>query len=80
MRRAATSDPFIAELFARHASMQKPWVRPVPSSHLWRAPMCADLGPGAHRLTVRASDEYGRELAAHMVLEVSARGADPSPA
>lgn len=71
MQRTTASDPFIAELFARHASMQKPWVRAVPSSHLWRAPICSDLGPGAHRLTVRATDEYGRALVAHLMVEVA---------
>lgn len=72
MQRTAAPDPFFADLCERHASLQKPWVRPVPSSHLWTAPLCASLAPGAHRLTVRAVDEYGRELTAHMMLEVAA--------
>jgi hypothetical protein len=76
MQRAAAGDPFVVELFARHASEQKPWARPVASSHLWTAPVCTDLQPGAHRLTVRVGDEYGRQHLAHMVLEVSA-GASP---
>ncbi len=72
MQRTAATDPFFADLCKRHASLQKPWVQPVPSSHLWTAPLCANLAPGAHRLTLRAIDEYGRELTAHMMLEVSA--------
>lgn len=80
MQRTTATDPFIADLFRRTQSLQKPWVQPVPSSHLWTAPLCADLAPGAHRLTLRAVDEYGRELTAHMMLEVSARGATSSPA
>jgi calcineurin-like phosphoesterase family protein len=76
MRRAAACDPFIVELFAQQGSMQKPWVRPVTSSHLWTAPVCADLTPGAHRLTICVDDEYGRRHAAHMILEVAA---DASP-
>ena len=79
MQRTAAADPFVAELFSRPSSMQKPWVRPVPSSHLWRAPICPDLGPGAHRLTVRATDEYGREIVAHMVIEVAPNHAASSP-
>ena len=40
----------------------------------------ADLEPGAHRVTVRAIDEYGRERVARMLLEVGPRGAAASPA
>ena len=80
MRRTAMCDPYIAQLFARSAPTQKSWVQAVPSSHVWTAPLPADLEPGAHRVTVRAIDEYGRERVAHMLLEVGARGAAPSPA
>jgi hypothetical protein len=79
MRRTAMPDPYIAQLFARSASMQKPWVRAVPSSHVWKAPLPADLEPGAHRVTLRASDEYGRERVSHMLLEVGPRGVAASP-
>jgi hypothetical protein len=76
MRRVAGSDPFVAEALARTAPLQRPWVRPVPSSHLWRAPLPKGMAPGAHRLTIRIYDEYGRRQLAHMLLEVSA----PQPA
>ena len=79
MRRTAMRDPYVAQLFARSAAVQKPWVQAVPSSHVWKAPLPADLVPGAHRVTVRASDEYGREHVAHLVLEVGPRGETPSP-
>ena len=36
-----SSDPYVARLFAEHASVQKPWVRAVPSSHVWKAPLPA---------------------------------------
>jgi hypothetical protein len=65
-------DPLVAELFARQPQLQKPWVRPVAASHIWTAPLPAGLPPGAHRLTVRATDEYGREIAATLMLEVTA--------
>ena len=80
MQRTAMCDPYVAQLFARSAPMQKPWVRAVPSAHMWTAPLPADLEPGAHRVTVRANDEYGRECVAHMLLEVGPRGAAASPA
>lgn len=72
MQRTAMPDPFFADLCERYASLQKPWVKPVPSSHLWTAPLCPSLAPGAHRLTLRTVDEYGRELTSHMMLEVAA--------
>ncbi len=79
MRRTAAADPFIADLFKRTVAFQKPWVRAVPSSHLWTMPLPADLASGAHRLTLRAVDEYGRAHTAHMVLEISPPGTGYSP-
>jgi C terminal of Calcineurin-like phosphoesterase/Calcineurin-like phosphoesterase len=70
-------DPYIEGVFARHAAQQKPWVRPVSSSHVWKAPLPRDLAPGAHCVTVEATDQYGRRLATHLVLEVTEPGAPP---
>ncbi len=72
MQRAVVPDPFIVETFAKNRALHKPWVAPAPSSHLWTAPLAAELAPGAYRLVVRATDEYGRAHAAQMVLEVTA--------
>ena len=74
MDRAEICDPFVARLFAEHAPTQKPWVRAVPSSHVWRAPLPTGLRPGAHRITVKALDEYGRRLGTHLVVEVVGSG------
>ena len=72
MQRTVMSDPYVAELFAMHPATLKPWVRAVPSSHLWKAPLPAGLAPGAHRLTVRARKQCGAEEVAHVVLEIVA--------
>jgi hypothetical protein len=72
MQRTVAPDPFFTDLCERYAALQKPWVKPVPSSHLWTAPLCASLAPGAHRLKLRTVDEFGRERTAHMMLEVAA--------
>jgi len=80
LQRTGTADPYIVEMFARNGSTQKPWARPVPSAHLWRAPLPLDLSPGAHHLSIRATDEYGRQLTAHLMLEVAEPGAAPSRA
>ncbi len=73
LERKATADPVVAELFARRPELQSPWVKAVASSHVWKAPLPPQLQPGIHRLTVRATDEYGRQLATHLMLEVTAR-------
>jgi hypothetical protein len=74
MERAPICDPFVARLFAEHAAAQKPWVRAVPSSHVWKAPLPRDLEPGAHCVTVKAEDEYSRRHCAHLIVEVTATG------
>ena len=71
MRHAAARDPYVDRLFAEHASVQKPWVRAVPSSHIWKAPLPAGLRPGTHCVTVKAADEYGRRHSAHVLLEIA---------
>jgi hypothetical protein len=71
MHRTAIPDPLIVELFASDAP-RKAWAEPVNCSHIWKASLPSTLGPGAHRLVVRARDEYGREHALHHVLEVIA--------
>jgi hypothetical protein len=76
MARVNRNDPFIEELFIRHADTVKSWVGPEPSSHLWAARLPADLGPGVHTITVHATDEYGQEHVGHRVFEVVA-GSSP---
>ncbi len=72
LQRAETADPYVAELFAAHATTFKPWVRPVASSHVWSAPLPAGLAPGAHRVTVRARQPCGAQHVVQIVLEVVA--------
>jgi len=79
MQRKAMCDPFVAHLFARSAATQKPWVQAVPCSHVWAAPLPCDLEAGAHRIEVRAVDEFGRERIAQTLLEVGPRGARAQP-
>jgi hypothetical protein len=71
MQHTAMADPYVAEMFALHPATLKPWVRAVPSSHIWKAPLPAGLAPGARCITVRARQECGREEMAHVVLEVA---------
>jgi hypothetical protein len=71
MQRIASPDPYVVRLFARQASLQKPWMRALPSSHIWRAPLPQDLRPGAYCARVEAVDEYGRPSSTHVLFEVA---------
>lgn len=70
MARIAACDPYMHQLLVRDDAVRKPWVEPVPSTHLWRARLPAGLSPGAHGVAVYAVDEYGRRHTGHAVLEV----------
>jgi hypothetical protein len=72
MDRIARLDPFVEEEFTRNEATKKPWVKAVPSSHIWSARLPADLQPGTHCIAVRVIDEYGRKRRDHLVLEVTA--------
>ena len=61
MDRVVRADPFVEEEFTRNEATKKPWVKAVPSSHIWSARLPGDLEPGTHCIAVRAIDEYGRE-------------------
>ncbi|MBY0297744.1 MAG: calcineurin-like phosphoesterase family protein [Methylobacterium sp.] len=70
MARVRRPDPFVAALYARFAATKKSWVKAEPSSHIWTARLPAGVAPGCHRLSVEATDEYGRLHRDGMVLEV----------
>jgi len=75
MTRTRRPDPFVSELFARYPETKKSWVQAIPASHIWTARLPDDLAPGAHRITVEGTDEYGRPIRSCAVLEVAgARG------
>jgi hypothetical protein len=71
MNRVVRLDPFVEEEFARNEATKKPWVKAVPSSHIWTARLPGDLQPGTHCIVVRVVDEYGREHRDNLVLEVT---------
>lgn len=75
MARTRRLDPFVTELYARYPETRKSWVQATPSTHIWTAGLPDDLAPGAHRVTVAGTDEYGRPIRACVVLEVTGDGA-----
>ena len=72
MQRVARTDPFVVEVYARNAATLKRWVKPSVSTHIWQAALPAGLAAGTHRVSVRATDEFGRRHEALLVLEVTA--------
>ena len=71
MDRVVRLDPFVEEEFARNEATKKPWVKALPSSHIWSSRLPGDLQPGTHCIAVRVIDEYGREHRDNLVLEVN---------
>jgi hypothetical protein len=72
MVRTAATDPYVVEMFSRHADLCKSWVKPAVSSHVWSASLPCGIGPGAYRLVARARDQYGREHTERRTLEIAA--------
>ncbi len=70
MTRVSRPDPFVVQLYGRHPTTIKPWVKPQHSSHVWQAALPPSLKPGAYALKIIATDEYGRTQRDSMVLEV----------
>ena len=75
LARTRMPDPFVRELFLRNPDVTKPWVKAVPSSHVFVADLPDDLAPGTHTLTVRGRDEFGRIHHAHRILEIEGSSA-----
>lgn len=72
MRRTSDCNPYIVDFFARHAATCKPWVAASRSSHLWTLPLPDGLTEGAWRARALVRDAWGREHAAHLIIEVTA--------
>ena len=71
MTRVLRPDPYMIEYFARNEDTKKSWLQASPSTHLWSADLPDDLIPGTYTLSVRATDEFGREHHAHSILEIT---------
>jgi hypothetical protein len=71
MARTRRLDPFVTELYERYPETKKSWVKATPSTHIWTARLPEDLAPGAHRVTVEGTDEYGRPIRGCTVLEIT---------
>jgi len=73
MQRVNRADPYMLETFLRNDDTVKSWLQATPSSHLWSADVPDDLGPGTYTVSVRATDEFGREHHGHRIMEITGR-------
>jgi hypothetical protein len=73
MLRVSRPDPYIVELFSRNRDTVQTQRGAGPSSHLFSADLPDELGPGTYTLSVRATDEFGREHHGHTILEITGR-------
>ena len=71
MKQVSRPDPYMVETFARNKDTVKSWLSATPSSHVFSADVPDDLSPGTYRVSVQATDEFGRQHHAHSILEIT---------
>ncbi len=59
MTREISRDPFFVGLHGKYPDFYLSWIKPMPSVHIWRAPLPADLKPGLHRIMVKTTNQWG---------------------
>jgi hypothetical protein len=74
MERRIAVDPFVERVHGQYAGTPDAVATPEPSSHLWAAPLPEDLPAGAHTVIVTATNEFGVQHEAAMVLEIRGEG------
>lgn len=72
MQKRGMRDPYIVEVYCRHKPDLKPWLEPSMSSHIWAAPLPANLARGSWRARVSVKDEYGRSSTSTVLFEIVA--------
>jgi 3',5'-cyclic AMP phosphodiesterase CpdA len=64
MTRKVRTDPYFERLLAQFPDSFDQGIEPVPSGHIWTAPLPAGLVPGTHHLSVTAKDPRNRVFTA----------------
>ena len=57
--RTPIADPHIVTTYARHKAMNKPWVAPALSSHIWTLPLPGNVAEGALDVVIDVTTEFG---------------------
>ncbi|GMA40263.1 calcineurin-like phosphoesterase C-terminal domain-containing protein [Mobilicoccus caccae] len=57
---APVNDPYVVALHGRLKGTPDAPAAPEASSHIWTAPLPANLRPGRHTVTVRSTDQHGQ--------------------
>ena len=76
LTRTTIEDPHIVETFAQHKALNKPWVAPAPSSHIWTLPLPGGLSDATLDVTLHVTGEFGDHYEVAMTLDVPARSGD----
>ncbi len=63
-------DPYYERLYHQIKADLPSWISPEISTHMWTAPLPADLTLGVHHIVVRAIDQFGAEYQTASVFEV----------
>lgn len=57
---APVNDPYVVDFYTRLKGTPDEPAAPEASSHIWTAPLPANLRPGRHTVTVRSTDPHGQ--------------------
>ncbi|OHB73299.1 MAG: metallophosphoesterase [Planctomycetes bacterium RBG_13_63_9] len=74
MKQTAIEDPAFRKAYDADQQLpERPWTdlpKPQKSTHIWAAPLPADLRIGVHLIQVQTTDMHGREFTARRILRI----------
>ena len=70
MTRLFRIDPYIEAIHQTHSHFYDSWIKPEPTTHLWTAPLPADLSPGIHKIVIITKNQFGDSYQAVQIFEV----------
>jgi hypothetical protein len=70
MTRVIRNDPYFERIYQDHSQAFYSWIKPLPTTHLWTAPLPADLSPGIHKMIVTAKNQFGAIYRTVQIFEV----------
>lgn len=70
MKLESIEDPIFELSYSFSDEGTPSWIKPRPASHIWTAPLPADLNSGVHKIVVNTVDQYGQKFSAFRLFEV----------